>query len=84
MLVSATLKSTKIVNNSVTPVEEGFSTDSFQTGVMEFKRFWIERALEQTNGNQVKAAELLGVNRNTLKKFIDKLGIDIQKSKREH
>lgn len=31
----------------------------------------IELALKQFNGNQVKTAKMLGINRNTLKKKID-------------
>jgi len=39
----------------------------------------IELSLRQFNGNQVKAAKLLGINRNTLKKKIDAYGIEIKK-----
>lgn len=36
----------------------------------------IERALERTEGNQLKAARILGINRNTMRVKIRKLGID--------
>ena len=39
----------------------------------------IELSLNQCNGNQVKAARLLGINRNTLKKKIDTYKIEIRK-----
>ena len=39
----------------------------------------IELSLDQCNGNQVKAAKLLGINRNTLKKKIDAYKIEIKK-----
>lgn len=39
----------------------------------------IELSLRQYNGNQVKAAKLLGINRNTLKKKIDAYRIEIKK-----
>lgn len=37
----------------------------------------IESILEKTEGNQVQAAEILGINRNTLRNKIRKLGIRI-------
>lgn len=35
----------------------------------------IQRILEQTNGNQLQTARILGINRNTLRTKIRKLGI---------
>src|SRR5947208_8083004 len=43
----------------------------------------IERLLEMTGGNQIKAAEILGINRNTLRKKIRMLGIEVLRSE-EH
>jgi two-component system nitrogen regulation response regulator GlnG len=40
----------------------------------------INAALIATRGNQIKAAELLGVNRNTLRKKIRDLDIKIMRS----
>ena len=45
----------------------------------EFEKPLIENTLSATRGNQIKAAELLGVNRNTLRKKIKDLDIDIHK-----
>ena len=36
----------------------------------------IEHILERTDGNQLKAARILGINRNTMRSKIKKLGID--------
>lgn len=36
----------------------------------------IEYALRRTEGNQLMAARLLGINRNTIRSKIRKLGID--------
>lgn len=41
----------------------------------------IEHALERTYGNQLKAAKILGINRNTMRTKIKKLGIDPNKWK---
>jgi two-component system nitrogen regulation response regulator GlnG len=36
----------------------------------------IEQVLERTEGNQLRAARILGINRNTMRAKIKKLGID--------
>ena len=38
----------------------------------------IENLLVKTEGNQLKAAKILGINRNTLHAKIKKLGIDVK------
>ncbi|MGM0560638.1 MAG: nitrogen regulation protein NR(I) [Pseudomonadota bacterium] len=45
----------------------------------EIERPLIELTLDATHGNQIKAAKVLGLNRNTLRKKINDLGIDIVK-----
>lgn len=42
-----------------------------------FERPMLEIALRATDYNQLKAAHLLGINRNTLRKKINELGINI-------
>jgi two-component system nitrogen regulation response regulator GlnG len=37
----------------------------------------LERVLEHTGGNQLRAAALLGINRNTLRKKLTELGIEV-------
>jgi len=41
----------------------------------------IENLLVRTEGNQLKAAKILGINRNTLHAKIKKLGIDVKNYK---
>ena len=41
----------------------------------------IENVLSKTRGNQIKAAKILGLNRNTLHSKIRKLKIDVRRFK---
>jgi two-component system nitrogen regulation response regulator GlnG len=49
----------------------------YERVLREVERPLLSIALEATRGNQIKAAELLGINRNTLRKKIQDLGIEI-------
>lgn len=46
----------------------------------QIERPLIRFVLEKTRGNQVKAADILGINRNTLRKKIQELDIEIRKN----
>jgi len=46
----------------------------------QMERPLINIVLDKTRGNQVKAAEVLGINRNTLRKKIQLLGINARRS----
>ncbi|MCK4533580.1 hypothetical protein KAU39_07300 [bacterium] len=39
----------------------------------------VLRALQETKGNQLRAAQILGINRNTLRNKIEKYKIKINK-----
>jgi DNA-binding protein Fis len=41
----------------------------------------LEQTLERCEGNQIKAARILGINRNTMRAKINKLGIDVTRWK---
>ncbi|WP_299192643.1 sigma-54 dependent transcriptional regulator [uncultured Erythrobacter sp.] len=47
----------------------------YAAALAAFEKPLIEHALGVTGGNQVRAAKLLGINRNTLRKRINELGI---------
>lgn len=48
----------------------------YQRLLKEFERPLLEITLRHLSGNQKKAAEVLGINRNTLRKKIQDLGMD--------
>jgi DNA-binding NtrC family response regulator len=43
----------------------------FGEAVNEFEKRFIRRALDRSNGNQSRAARLLGIHRNTLSRKIE-------------
>ena len=57
---------------------EIFYTDA----VGEFEKRFIKKILEKHNGNQSKAAQALGIHRNTLSRKIEILGLDNNRPKR--
>ncbi len=50
--------------------------------IREVEKPLINLTLNATSGNQIKAAGVLGLNRNTLRKKIRELGIDVSRGKR--
>src|SRR5439155_1326862 len=44
--------------------------------VGEFEKRFIKRVLDRANGNQSRAAEILGIHRNTLSRKIDEYKLD--------
>ena len=49
---------------------------TYSEGVCEFKKKFILTVLQDCNGNQCKAARLLGMHRNTLSRTISDLKLD--------
>ena len=51
--------------------------DLYSLVLKEFERPLLERTLKFVGGNQLRASDILGINRNTLRKKIKDLEIDI-------
>jgi DNA-binding protein Fis len=56
-------------------------SSNYKTCVKLIEKTLIEESLLKTRGNQLRAAKLLGINRNTLHSKIIKCGIDINQFK---
>lgn len=71
-------------------IEQWLANENPQPGTLyhgalaAFEKPLIEHALSETRGNQVRAAQLLGINRNTLRKRIGELGLEPDKFARQH
>jgi two-component system, NtrC family, nitrogen regulation response regulator GlnG len=46
----------------------------------EVERFLLQVVLDETDGNQLRTADLLGINRNTLRKRIRELGVEVRRT----
>ncbi len=53
----------------------------YKSVIAAIEKQLIEQMLERTAGNQLKAARILGINRNTIRTKIKRLGIDVHKWK---
>ncbi len=53
--------------------------DLYNMVIPEVEKALIMMVMNETKGNQIKAANLLGINRNTLRSKIKKLGLKVRK-----
>jgi two-component system nitrogen regulation response regulator GlnG len=67
------------IRDFVRGTPEAELSDLYRKLVAKLERPLIEASLERAKGNQVKAAQHLGLNRNTLRKKITELGIEFRR-----
>jgi DNA-binding protein Fis len=48
----------------------------FDEAIEEFEKRFIKRVLDRANGNQSRAAEILGIHRNTLSRKIEEYKLE--------
>lgn len=68
------------LHSSLAQMDVNELDDLYDMVLHQMERPLIRIILEKTRGNQVRTAEILGINRNTLRKKIQTLDIDIKKS----
>jgi len=54
------------------------SFNLYEMVIPEVEKSLIEMVMKETKGNQIRASKLLGINRNTLRNKIKKLGIKLK------
>jgi Fis family transcriptional regulator, factor for inversion stimulation protein len=62
-------------------VDQGIA---YEDAVAEFEKRFIARVLEKSDGNHSKAADELGIHRNTLSRKIEALKLDRHRGKRRY
>ena len=65
------------LSRNTNKINKEYQGDVYNYFVTELEKVLLLEVLKNKNGNQLKAAELLGLNRNTLRKKITELNISI-------
>ena len=69
------------METSVDKIEQAFTSEQpgkvYRLVIDRTEKILIEKALERAHGNQILAAKILGLNRNTLRYKIKKLSIPL-------
>ena len=68
------------LKNSLEQMNLSEMDNLYEMVLHQVERPLINIVLQKTRSNQVRAAEILGINRNTLRKKINALGIDVKRS----
>ena len=75
---------TSVITNTVPALAEELlgsrPGDVYRAAVAIIERPLLAHVLAATGGNQLRAARLLGLNRNTLRKRCRELGLDLPRS----
>lgn len=66
------------ISEFVKRMRSGDGKDLYSTLIREIERPLVKSILKETSGNQAKAAKILGLNRNTLRKKIKELKISLR------
>lgn len=73
----------KVLNQLIVKMEESYlyskSQNLYKFIIEATEKPLIEHILIKTEGNQLKASRILGINRNTLRSKIRKLGIKLDR-----
>jgi two-component system nitrogen regulation response regulator GlnG len=67
-----------VVEAASAALAEGEPGDLHRRIIERVERPLLEAVLAHTGGNQIRAAALLGINRNTLRKRISELGLEVR------
>ena len=77
-------EATSVITNTVPALAEELlgsrPGDVYRAAVAIIERPLLAHVLATTGGNQLRAARLLGLNRNTLRKRCRELGLDLPRS----
>ncbi len=66
-----------LIRNAVNAALSDAEEDIYRKVLERVERPLLETVLKRTEGNQIRAAAMLGINRNTLRKKITELGIEL-------
>jgi two-component system nitrogen regulation response regulator GlnG len=69
------------IGDFVRAMREGSARNLHATLIKAVERPLLVRVLRETNGNQIQAAELLGMNRNTLRKKLKEFKIPVMRER---
>ena len=71
------------METSLDKIDQAFALEQcgkvYRSVIDRTEKILIEKALELASGNQIVAAKILGLNRNTLRYKIKKLGICLER-----